>query len=500
MHIAFLNPQGNFDPKDSYWTVHPDFGGQLVYVKEVSTALSEQGHKVDIFTRRIKDKKWPEFAAEIDHYPGFPNVRIVRIPFGGDGFLPKEKLWPRLGTEFVNGIIAFYEKEGGFPDVFTGHYADGGLTGVVMQQKKGAPFTFTGHSLGANKMDKLNADEGNIAQLNEQYNFARRIYAERLSMSNSSVNIVSTANEWYEQYAHHAYRGSVDINDDSQFKVIPPGVNLRIFGHDVRDEREDEIAAYVDKMLKRDIDADRIDLPVIIASSRFEQKKNHIGLVKAFAHSEEFQKKANIAIIARGMENPLKDHDILKANEGKILDDIVKIINEHNLWGKVSSFSLSGQTELAATYRHLAQRRSVFALLSHYEPFGLAQLEAMAAGMPSVATKNGGPSESMYDSEKKIEYGVLVDPADPADIARGALKLLADWDYYQKAGIMRIHDKYSWASTAKAYAGVISEVKQGVRKPARLMEIPEYFTNPTEENDISLKWLKEMYLEEKAEV
>ncbi len=34
MHIVFLNPQGNFDPADSYLTEHPDFGGQLVYVKE----------------------------------------------------------------------------------------------------------------------------------------------------------------------------------------------------------------------------------------------------------------------------------------------------------------------------------------------------------------------------------------------------------------------------------------------------------------------------------
>ena len=41
MQIIFLNPQGNFDPQDSYWTEHPDFGGQLVYVKETALALAE---------------------------------------------------------------------------------------------------------------------------------------------------------------------------------------------------------------------------------------------------------------------------------------------------------------------------------------------------------------------------------------------------------------------------------------------------------------------------
>ena len=41
MQVSFLNPQGNFDPKDSYWTAHPDFGGQLVYVREEVTSATD---------------------------------------------------------------------------------------------------------------------------------------------------------------------------------------------------------------------------------------------------------------------------------------------------------------------------------------------------------------------------------------------------------------------------------------------------------------------------
>ena len=48
MYIVFLNPQGNFDKNDSFWTEHPDFGGQLVYVKELALAMGELGHKVDM--------------------------------------------------------------------------------------------------------------------------------------------------------------------------------------------------------------------------------------------------------------------------------------------------------------------------------------------------------------------------------------------------------------------------------------------------------------------
>ena len=52
MHIIFFNPQGNFDAVDSHLTEHPDFGGQLVYVKEVAMAMVDAGHQVDIVTRR----------------------------------------------------------------------------------------------------------------------------------------------------------------------------------------------------------------------------------------------------------------------------------------------------------------------------------------------------------------------------------------------------------------------------------------------------------------
>ena len=40
MHIGFLNPQGNFDSGNSHISEHPDFGGQLIYVREVAMAMA----------------------------------------------------------------------------------------------------------------------------------------------------------------------------------------------------------------------------------------------------------------------------------------------------------------------------------------------------------------------------------------------------------------------------------------------------------------------------
>ena len=116
-------------PKDSYWTEHPDFGGQLVYVKEVALAMVDQGHQVDIITRQIIDPAWPEFAAPIDSYPGRGGARIIRIPCGPKDFLAKEDLWPYLGSDWASGIISFYEAEKSLPHIITSHYGDGGLVG-----------------------------------------------------------------------------------------------------------------------------------------------------------------------------------------------------------------------------------------------------------------------------------------------------------------------------------------------------------------------------------
>ena len=455
MHIAFLNPQGNFDPLDRYWTAHPDFGGQLVYVKEVALALGRMGHRVDILTRQVRDPEWPGLDARLEHYHGEPNVRIVRLPCGDDSFLHKEALWPWLGTQWVPEIAAFYAAEGHPPDAVTAHYGDGGLAAALWQTRYGGPpFTFTAHSLGAQKLDGLlSSGKASLAELDAKYAFSRRIGAERVAMAYAARIITSTEQEQREQYSHCAYAGVLGSAPEAIFSVIPPGVNPAIFSATQPASHDAQVARLVDRALARDIPIERRGLPAILCASRLEPRKNLAGLVRAFAQSSEAQAAANLLIVIHGSE-AARSGPRFSAEERVVLDGALAICDAANLWGRVALFPLRRQTELAAAYRYLASRRSVFALTSLYEPFGLAPLEAMAAGLPVVVTRNGGPAETLVDRATGAEYGVLVDPTSPADIARGLLRLLRSreiWERYRDEGMRHVQHQYTWERTATAY-------------------------------------------------
>jgi glycosyltransferase involved in cell wall biosynthesis len=81
------------------------------------------------------------------------------------------------------------------------------------------------------------------------------------------------------------------------------------------------------------------------------------------------------------------------------------------------------------------------------EPFPLAVLEAMAAGLPVVATRIGGLPESIKDGET----GLLVEPNDAATLADAIVRLLSDPELRKsmgKAARRRAVELFSWERVA----------------------------------------------------
>ncbi|MCJ7724766.1 MAG: glycosyltransferase, partial [Acidimicrobiia bacterium] len=202
---------------------------------------------------------------------------------------------------------------------------------------------------------------------------------------------------------------------------------------------------------------------------------NHFTIVEAFARSEALRRSANLVILTGSLDDPLRSDEGVSEDEVRVLRPIRDLIASAGLSGAVSAFALPGQERLAAAYRYLAERRSVFCLTARYEPFGLAPLEAAAAGLPLVVTRNGGPSESLV--EAGTEYGVLVDPVDADSVAAGLVRALgSEWDILAARGSRRVIDRYTWDRTAEGYLGAIERAQQAAARSR--LPIPAWFGSP----------------------
>ena len=105
------------------------------------------------------------------------------------------------------------------------------------------------------------------------------------------------------------------------------------------------------------------------------------------------------------------------------------------------------EEELAALYRGAA----CLVFPSRDEGFGLPLLEAMASGVPVVATRAGALPEIAGDA------AILVEPGNPVELAGGIERALADRDRLVAAGFDRAK-QFSWAETAERTLAVYREL------------------------------------------
>lgn len=101
-------------------------------------------------------------------------------------------------------------------------------------------------------------------------------------------------------------------------------------------------------------------------------------------------------------------------------------------------------------------------LPSLQEATSISGLEAMACGKPIVGTRVGGIPEILEDGVT----GVLVEPADPADLARGLLRVLSDGNLAARMGAKareRAREAFSWTAIAERTLSVYERCLGGSR-------------------------------------
>ena len=330
MYIQLVSIHGLIRSKSIEMGRDADTGGQVRYVLELAKTLSTfpgvEG--VDLFTRRIKDKRVSnDYSKKIEQLA--PKCRLIRLPCGGSRYIRKERLWPFL-DDFVDGMISFTRREGRHPMVVHGHYADAGYVAKEVAAAFDVPFIFTGHSLGRPKLEYLLGDGWTHEQANKELNIDRRISVEQECLTVADLVVTSTRHERDQQW------GKYFIDDGLRFEVIPPGTDLDRFfpyyeydmPHPDIDERFKQARVRMTKELARfHINADK---PLILALCRPDRRKNIGALIDAYGRSKELQAIANLAVFA-GIRD---DIESMPDNEQQVLTDMLLAMDRFNLYGQ----------------------------------------------------------------------------------------------------------------------------------------------------------------------
>jgi glycosyltransferase involved in cell wall biosynthesis len=99
-------------------------------------------------------------------------------------------------------------------------------------------------------------------------------------------------------------------------------------------------------------------------------------------------------------------------------------------------------------------------LASRAETYGMVVTEALARGLPVVATDVGGVSEALGWGADGIRPGLLVPPEDPAALAAALRAWLGDAELrsrLRRAAQERRESLGEWSTTASALARVLAD-------------------------------------------
>lgn len=210
---------------------------------------------------------------------------------------------------------------------------------------------------------------------------------------------------------------------------------------------EDRVAVThlgVSSIFQKCADADRLEkvrkyyaLPnrFILYVGNIGAHKNIKGLIEAF----------NI-LKSKGSDHRL----VCVGSKGSVTKEIMQLIEKFGLKERVIFTGYVKDEDLPYIY-NLA---SVFAFPSLYEGFGLPILEAMACGVPVVASNVASIPEVAGDA------ALLFDPRDPQDIAAKIDKIIRDAELRGSLigkGLGRVK-KFTWENTARKTLEVYNSV------------------------------------------
>ncbi|MEA3217002.1 MAG: hypothetical protein QOJ19_3158 [Acidimicrobiia bacterium] len=368
-----------------------DAGGQNVHVAELARHIGRRGAHVTVYTRRDD----PALPTEV---PFAHNVVVRQVDAGPAAPLPKDDLVGWMG-HFAEQLGRLWRDRR--PDVVHAHFWMSTMASLPPAHELGIPVATTFHALGVVKRRHQGAADTSPPE---------RVAVEQRLAREVDMVIATSRDEVEELMALGM--------DRSRAVVIPCGVDVERFTPDGPSDPRSEGTSR------------------IVAVSRFVARKGLADLVDAvaLAHTGASADTGIELVIAGGPP------------AGILLDDaearrLATRVHRHGIGNRVRFL---GAVERAAVPR-LLRSADVVAMCPWYEPFGIVALEAMACGIPVVASDVGGLRETVLHGTT----GLLVPPRRPDCIAEALHQLLSYPQRPAMADAAVTHARrYSWSRIA----------------------------------------------------
>lgn len=318
-------------------------GGLNVYVSELSRQLAEKGCLIDIFSRTT-DAETPE-VIELG-----PGLRAIHLHAGPARHLSPESVYKHV-DQFAEAVLEFSAREAVGYDLIHSHYWVSGLVGQSLKAAWDVPHVTMFHTLGEIK---------NRASSRENETDLRiRSEAEIIQ----GVDRVICATEQEQDLISQLYAAAPD-----RVSVIPLGVDLDRF------QPQDKEAARAELGLEGQ--------RIVLFVGRIEPLKGVDILINAAAMLDS---DVDCSVLIVGGD---------EASDGELaqLRDLTK---EQGIENRVAFVGAIDRDKLPLYYN----AADVCVVPSHYESFGLVAVEAMASGVPVVASRVGGLTGTVKDGE-----------------------------------------------------------------------------------------------------
>jgi sucrose synthase len=189
--------------------------------------------------------------------------------------------------------------------------------------------------------------------------------------------------------------------------------------------------------------------PLLFSMARLDHIKNIAGLVEWFGRNERLRDCVNLLVIA-GHVDPAKSAD---REEQEQIARMHALMDSYQLDSDMRWLGVQLDKPLAGElYRYIADGRGAFVQPALFEAFGLTVVEAMTSGLPTFATRYGGPSEI-------IEHGISGFHIDPnhgelaadeiADFFEACAADPTQWLNISDGALQRVRSRYTWGLYAE---------------------------------------------------